>query len=325
MQNGPVEIVPFDDEHVDAAAELLATRHARDREAEPLLPQRYENSTAALEEIGAAWRSTGASGSAALRGGRLVGYLVGAPREVDAWGENIWVELGGHAVEEPEDARDLYGHAAARWVEEGRNRHYALVPASAPLVDAWFRVGFGQQQAHGYCEIAGHANAELPEGCEIREPTEADIDDLIAAEIDLALPRHQQASPVFSMRPLPGEEEIRKEWADTLSEGEEKVLLGYREGRPVALWAFVRAEASRHFRGLGLPDAAYYLAYAVTLPEARRTGLGVALTEKGFSWAAEQGYTAMVTDWRVTNLLASRFWPRRGFRASVLRLYRSIP
>jgi hypothetical protein len=33
----------------------------------------------------------------------------------------------------------------------------------------------------------------------------------------------------------------------------------------------------------------------------------------------------MVTDWRVTNLLASRFWPHRGFRPSVLRLYRSIP
>jgi hypothetical protein len=27
----------------------------------------------------------------------------------------------------------------------------------------------------------------------------------------------------------------------------------------------------------------------------------------------------------VTNLLASRYWPRRGFRDSVLRLYRSIP
>jgi hypothetical protein len=33
----------------------------------------------------------------------------------------------------------------------------------------------------------------------------------------------------------------------------------------------------------------------------------------------------MVTDWRVTNLLSSRFWPRRGFRLSFLRLYRSIP
>jgi len=27
----------------------------------------------------------------------------------------------------------------------------------------------------------------------------------------------------------------------------------------------------------------------------------------------------------VTNLLASRFWPARGFRTSFLRLYRSIP
>jgi hypothetical protein len=27
----------------------------------------------------------------------------------------------------------------------------------------------------------------------------------------------------------------------------------------------------------------------------------------------------------VTNLLASRFWPRRGFRTTFLRLYRSIP
>jgi hypothetical protein len=33
----------------------------------------------------------------------------------------------------------------------------------------------------------------------------------------------------------------------------------------------------------------------------------------------------MVTDWRVTNLLSSRFWPKRGFRPVFLRLYRSIP
>jgi hypothetical protein len=41
--------------------------------------------------------------------------------------------------------------------------------------------------------------------------------------------------------------------------------------------------------------------------------------------AVEEGYRTMVTDWRVTNLLASRFWPNRGFRTSFLRLYRSIP
>jgi GNAT superfamily N-acetyltransferase len=321
-----MEIVPFAEEHLDEAARLLAMRHTRDREAEPLLPRRYEDPAAALEELAAAWHSTGASGSAALRGGRLVGYLVGSPRETEVWGENVWVELSGHAVEEPEDARDLYGHAAARWVEEGRNRHYVVVSDNRPSVDAWFRVGFGQQQAHGYREVPEPSVVRVPDGCEIREPTEADIDELVASEIDLALPRHQQASPVFSgRRSLPTEEEIRAEWAETIAMGEEKVLLGYRDGRPVACWSFVPGEASTHFRGIGLPEKACYLAYAVTVPESRGTGLGIALTDTGFAWAASEGFRALVTDWRVTNLLSSRFWPRRGFRPSVLRLYRSIP
>ena len=55
------------------------------------------------------------------------------------------------------------------------------------------------------------------------------------------------------------------------------------------------------------------------------SGIGVALTDASLAAAAEDGYTAMVTDWRVTNLLASRFWPTRGFRPAFYRLYRSIP
>jgi ribosomal protein S18 acetylase RimI-like enzyme len=320
-----LELVPFADEHLEDASRLLAARHARHRELEPLLSGRYESPAAALEELEGAWRNENSSGSAAMRESRLVGYLFAAPRDPEVWGENVWIELAGHAVEDAEDARDLYGHAAARWVEEGRTRHYALLPAEPALVEAWFRVGFGQQQAHGYREVPAATNVGLPEGCEIREPTEADVDELVAAEIDLALPRHQQASPVFSMRGLPTEKEIRNEWNDTIARGEEKVLIGYRDGRPVACWAFVPAELSSHFRGLGLADRACYLSYAVTLPESRGTGLGVALTDAGFAWAGDEGYDTMVTDWRVTNLLASRFWPRRGFRPSILRLYRSIP
>ena len=31
-------------------------------------------------------------------------------------------------------------------------------------------------------------------------------------------------------------------------------------------------------------------------------------------WAAGEGYTAVTTDWRETNLLSSRSWPKLGFR-----------
>ncbi len=77
--------------------------------------------------------------------------------------------------------------------------------------------------------------------------------------------------------------------------------------------------------GLGRPDGAAFLGFAVTQPEVRGSGAGLALTDASFRWAREHGYEVMVTDWRATNLLSSRFWPSRGFRSTFLRLYRSIP
>lgn len=71
-------------------------------------------------------------------------------------------------------------------------------------------------------------------------------------------------------------------------------------------------------------DGAALLGFAASLPDVRGSGAGLALTEAAFAWAHEQGYASMVTDWRETNLLSSRFWPARGFR-SFVRLYRSIP
>ena len=320
-----LEVVPFSDEHLDDAARLLAARHARDRRVEPLLPERYEAPAEAREELERDWCSDGASGAAALRGGRLVGYLIGAPRGSEIWGENVWVELAGLAVEEePEEVRDLFALAAALWVEQGRTRHYVLVPTADPaLVDAWFRLGFGQQQAHGIREVPARAEQAATTGLEIRRPVVDEIDSF--AELDLALPRHQRSSPVFSGRPLPTEEEIREEWLDTLSKDEEDVLVAFRDGKPLAVWSVYVGGPTSHFHGMAWPDRASYLAYASTLPEARGSGIGVALTEASLARAAGRGEAAMVTDWRVTNLLASRFWPNRGFRPFFLRLYRSIP
>jgi ribosomal protein S18 acetylase RimI-like enzyme len=319
-----LEIRPFSEEHLERAARLLAVRHKRHRAAEPLLPGRFEDPAAAIEELQAAWHTDQASGSVAFRDGRLVGYLVGAPRDPAVWGENVWVDYAGHAAEEPEDVRDLYAIAAARWVDEGAIRHYVLVPAfDDAFVNSWFRLGFGQQQAHGLRGVSADADTQLPEGFVIRKPTPDDIDSLI--EVDLALPRHQNSSPIFSMRPLPTEADSREEWARTLAGDEEELLIGWLGDKPVACWSLVAAARSTHCHGLARPDDACYLSFAATLPEIRGSGIGVALTDASIAWAAGAGYTSMVTDWRVTNLLASRFWPRRGFRAAFLRLYRHIP
>jgi ribosomal protein S18 acetylase RimI-like enzyme len=314
-----VEIQPFSDEHVDAAAELLAARHARHRAAEPLLREQVDF-RAELDKLLA---REGASGAVAVRAGRVVGYVLGTRRDDSVWGANTWVEAAGHAVEEAEDARDLYAAAAERWVEEGRTRHYVLVPADDTLVDAWFRVGFGGQHAHGIREVPEETEVAVPDGFEIRHPRESEIDALI--EVGLALPRHQERAPVFSQRPVPSQEEERQEWLDTFAADEEEVLIGYLHDKPVACWSVTSIERSGEHNGLARPERAAFLGFAATLPESRGSGIGVALTDACFAWAADHDYPTMVTDWRETNLLASRFWPRRGFRRMFLRLYRSIP
>jgi GNAT superfamily N-acetyltransferase len=303
-----VKIVPFSEEHVDAAAALLAARHERHRAAEPLLPAEldFRAEIAALLADGA----TGAFTEGA--------YVLGHAAPADRWGPNIWVTAAGHAAEDPELLRDVWASAASRWFEQGLRAHYALVPATdAPLVDAWFRLGFGAQQAHGVMEVP---EREWPPG--VREATEDDVEALV--EIGPLLSRHQRRSPVFSSVPEQTADDVRTDVVDDFSLDGVANLVYEVDGRIVGDFFVCPLELSDAHSGLARPPRAAFIGFAITNPEVRGSGAGVALTDASFAWARTHGYETMVSDWRVTNLLASRFWPRRGFRTSFLRLHRWI-
>src|SRR3954454_22570829 len=87
-----VEIRPFSDEHLDAAAALPAARHERHLAAEPLLARDVDY-RAQLE----------GDGVVALRDGELRAYLLGQTTDDDAF-----VGFGGCAAAEPELMWDLY-------------------------------------------------------------------------------------------------------------------------------------------------------------------------------------------------------------------------
>jgi GNAT superfamily N-acetyltransferase len=310
-----LEIQPFSDEHLDAAAGLLEARHRAHRAAEPLLTDHDYRA-----EVEALWRGEAAWGAVATRDGRVVGYLLGIRKDDARWGPNVWVDPAGFAVEEAEDIRDLYAASAARWVEEGRMRQYVMAPAAdASAVDAWFRLSFGQQHAHGIREVP---DVSWPPGVRLAE-TE-DIDALV--DLSPLLVEHQARAPVFGIGlPRESAEEIRAEILEDLANPDFGNLMAEQDGRIVGAFQLVPAELSGTHASVARPEGAVLLSWAATRPDMRGSGVGVALTNAGFAWAREHGYTTMVTDWRETNLLASRFWPRRGFRRSFLRLYRSIP
>ncbi len=262
-------ILPFSDEQLEPAAQLLAERHRRHRSSEPLLPARYEDPASARVELEALWHADDTPGAVALHDGRVVGYVIGVRKSDDLWGPNVWVDPAGHAVEHAEDARDLYAAAAARWVDAGRKAHYVVVPAAdADLVDAWFGVGFGQQHAFAIRELSHEA---WPAG--VREAEPRDVGELVRLAPLLA--EHQMRSPVFSQRaPDEDEDELRREIEADLASPTAGSLVAEREGRVVGNFVVLPLEESSMHSGLVRPEGVSYLAWAARFPRCAETVRG---------------------------------------------------
>lgn len=305
-----LEIQAFAEEHVDTAAELLAERHARHRRVEPLLPETVDFREQIAREL------DGGTGVAALRDGELVGYLVGARRE-DQVGPHVWSYIAGQAVREPELVRDLYAAAAAAWVADGLTRHFVYVPALPELIDPWFRLSFGASAALGTRDTTD--GLAIDTGVAVRDGTPDDID--AAARLDRAMGESMIPAPSFSYHETGPVEQVVDEWQGTWEDTDTyRHFVAERDGRVVGHILLYRRPAD-----LRVPSDAIDLAQASTEPDLRGSGIGLALTAHVLGWAHDHGYPTMVTDWRMTNLFASRFWPKRGFRETFLRLYRSIP
>ncbi|HWD79439.1 MAG TPA: GNAT family N-acetyltransferase [Kribbella sp.] len=312
---------PFDEADLPAAAALLAQRHRVHRKRHPLLPADYEDERLALTEVTAAWETEGASGAVMVEAGEVTGYLLAAPKPSASWGPNIWVEAAGHAVREPEHIRDLYGAAAEGWVDSGRTAHYVLVPDDAGLVDAWFRLAFGSQHAHAVRPVPTTPPAP-PRDLVVRRAARADIP--VLAGLDLVLPRHQGLSPVFSSAEVPTLEEALADWEESIDDQDYATFVASYNGAVIGSSVGCSLDKSSAHNGLAKPDNAGFLGFAAVLPAARGLGAGRALGEAVLRWSADTGYTSVVTDWRVTNLLSSRTWPRLGFQQTFHRLHRLV-
>ncbi len=318
----PAHVRAFEADDIPAAGAVLAARHRTHRVSCPLLSPRYEDEPAAVAEVTASFALPDASGAVATRGGEVVGFLLGTPKPNPVWGPNVWVDAAGLAVTEPELTRDLYAVAAARWVEQGRTAQYVLVPASdSELVRAWYRLGFGQQQAlavRPFADAAPPASTKV----EIRRAVRSDVPTL--ARLEVELPRHQSLAPTFSAGTVQSYEESLAEWEDDFDDPTYTTFVAEHEGVVIGSAIGCSLDMSKNHPPLSRPDHAGFLAFAAVFPQARGLGAGRALGEAVIAWAAESGYDCMVTDWRVTNLLSSRTWPRLGFEESFLRLHRLV-
>jgi GNAT superfamily N-acetyltransferase len=251
------------------------------------------------------------TGAEARRDGRIVGRLAGELREEELRGRHVWSGLGDHAADEPELYRDLYAVAGQKWLDQGATSHYVVVSAEEPVLGAWLGVAFAIQQVHAERPLEDVSAPAPPDGFEIRQGGPDDLD--AAARLAPIITDLQIEAPVWSGLERPSDEQFRENWREALADSEATWFLAERDGEPLGgllLWAD--------------PGEPISLDVAATLPAARGRGVGRALTEHALWWAREQGHDRVKADWRIANLLASRFWPNRGFRPTAYRLVRYL-
>ena len=294
-----LETVPLTDEHRADCADLLAQRFARQRAAEPLLPE--------IVDFAAHLPQTGV---VALRGGNLVAYVAG-----DVRGDVATFGFAGCAALVPDAIRDCFATVAAEW---GVRRFSVAVPVfEHELIDAWFRLAFGCQFIWA---VRPAEEIELADvGVQIRPGTSADLD--AATALDQLLLDEQAGSPGFSDLEIPSPQALRAEWSRVLDNTDLYThFVAERDGRVVGHALLYRRPAGN----LRVPEASIDLAQLVTLPEVRGSGVGRTLADHATTYAHLNGFSSLMTEWSSLTLGASRFWPRRGFRTQYLRLYRAL-
>jgi GNAT superfamily N-acetyltransferase len=117
-------------------------------------------------------------------------------------------------------------------------------------------------------------------------------------------------------------QDFEGEWANLWNEPEFPLhVVAERDGRVVGHALLY----DRPTGDLRVPESNIDLGHAATVADVRGSGVGLALTAHILDWAHEHGFRSMTTDWRSVDLLAARFWPRRGWRPTHDRLYRAVP
>jgi len=312
-----IEIVPFQRDHLEDAAVLVANRYRAERGINKSLPSQFEDADAVLPLLKD--YANGQAGIAAICEKRPIGFLIGlliTVRQV----KTAYVPDWGHAADSEGGRkiyRAMYANIAPRWVADGYFAHaVTLLAHEREVMNAWFSLGFGMVEVDAVRDVSPVEGGKTE--VEIRRAGLEDID--IVLTLRVALRRHLAEAPIFIPLVTQGGRKFYEEW---LPDSTNALWLAYRDRDAVA---FMELTPSSRL-GVVMPvhnENTATVTGAFTKEDLRQCGIGTTLLSHSLEWARSVGYKNCAAEFESANVIGSSFWYGNGFKPVCYSLTRHI-
>ncbi len=300
-----LEIVPFEEKHFEDAAVLTCSHYRALRQHVPPLPSRYEEVSILLPML----RDLAgqAPGVVAIRGGRLVGFLLAFVIPAFRGRRSVFSPEWANAADLDDRRRiydEMYAHLSGRWVADACFTHLiSLLAHDGDSLNGWQWLGFGLLAADGVRDLRPASGPTAEADIEVRRGFLEDVEQVMV--LIEALQQHLVAAPTFL---LPTEQKRREDHEKWLENPANAMWLAYHGTEAVACMG----------QGPANPDACTIIhdekttsiVSAFTEEGARGRGIATTLLNQVLDWARFEGYERCAVDWEPMNILATRFWLR---------------
>jgi len=315
------EFRPITINDIPVMTDLLIGRQNLESKVFPFLKNSCLNVKYIRDELEELLVNSKVIGIGAFLNDELVGYIMGEIKIDDRRGRHAWVPYEGIAIRTDQSSeliRHLYAKASVQWLEQGCFSHYTLVPiGNTVYYEAFLQLSFAIEQVHATMNIEEYKPFENAADIDIRLANKMDSE--VMGKMSSIISTFQNAAPVF----IPALPEvlgrIKEGFKGMVEEDDVIVLIAEKDKKELGFQEYVMINPD-----LMTPDNGIELCVAGTYSSQMGSGIGKKLMNEGYRIMKDKGYINITTDWRITNLASSTFWPKCGFKPVAYRMVRFI-
>lgn len=307
--------------HISHMANLLYDRQKREINHYPFLENQVFDLSKIKSNLVYIFTQETILGYVAYLGNEMVAYLFARKIESRYHGMMAYVPYIGLAIKEeaPMDIlRFLYKEASQLWLNNNCRYHSVFVPlADYKYKEAFLNLAFHIEQVHACLELEQYMPFEIKEATSIRVAKKDDQS--LLGKMSCIISDYQVQSPVYLSIDRDIKEQRRKAFENLVNEDDVIVFIAGEGNQGLGYFELEYLNQS-----LMIPNQSIELTVAGVFKEYRNNNVGKSLMNTSVNYLLDHGFKYLMTDWKVTNLAASRFWPKCKFIPLAYRMVREI-